>query len=244
MSAISLGRLLDRTVYKEFGDRWDDKALRLVALDYISHSSHVLGAGAGVGRVPEMNFKGIAAHVTGIDPDQRVVTNPFLDTALVGFVESAELPEENFDVVICDNVLEHVKYPDRFLRGINRCMKNNAVLVAKTPNRNHYVSAIARLTPLWFHKLYNKVRGRQTEDTFGTYYHINTEQDVARYCEDSGFAVEKLYFKEGRPEYLRVLFIFYLLGFLYERIVNSLNIFAPYRCIMVVVLRKTHSLRD
>lgn len=244
MSALSLGRFLDGTVYKDFDDRWDDKELRTVALNHITNSSRVLDVGAGIGRVPEMNFKGISAHVTGIDPDERVLTNPFLDSALVGLVETAELPEGHFDVVVCDNVFEHVKDPDRFLASINRCMKENGVLIAKTPNRNHYVSLIARLTPLWFHKFYNKRRGRQAEDTFGTYYQLNTERDVKRHCESSGLAIEKIFFKEGRPEYLRVLFIFYAVGFLYERIVNSMNIFAPYRCIMIAVLRKTHSVHD
>jgi len=33
-----------------------------------------LGAGAGI--VSQMNFKGIASRVCGIDPDERVLSNP------------------------------------------------------------------------------------------------------------------------------------------------------------------------
>jgi hypothetical protein len=43
---------------------------------------------------------------------------------------------------------------------------------------------------------------------------------------------------EGRPEYLRMMWPTYLIGLAYERLVNSAEIFAPLRILLVGQLRK------
>jgi len=45
-----------------------------------------LGAGAGI--VEEMDFRGHARRICGIDPDPRVVDSPYLDEGQVGVGES------------------------------------------------------------------------------------------------------------------------------------------------------------
>ena len=50
-----------------------------------------------------MNFKAHAKRVCGLDPDPRVVDNPYLHEAKVGLGERIPWPDGTFDV-IADNV--------------------------------------------------------------------------------------------------------------------------------------------
>src|SRR5690349_4390793 len=70
---------LDKKFYLKFSDRWDDKLLRDEILKYLNPEFVELDVGAGRGRLAEMNFKGLAKKVVGVDPDPRVKENPMLD---------------------------------------------------------------------------------------------------------------------------------------------------------------------
>jgi GT2 family glycosyltransferase len=65
-----------------------------------------------------------------------------LDRVIVGNVESLDcgLGGEEFDCVICGDVLEHLRQPDRVLRRIHSWLAPGGHLVASIPNvRNHSV---------------------------------------------------------------------------------------------------------
>jgi hypothetical protein len=119
-------------------------------------------------------------------------------------------------------------------------LKPGGRFIAKTPNRNHYVPTIARATPVRFHRLYNRLRGRNAEDTFPTYYRANSRSQIKRLAHASGLHVEALELIEGRPEYLRLTPLTYVLGIAYERIVNFTPAFASWRVLLVVELRKPY----
>jgi hypothetical protein len=55
---------------------------------------------------------------------------------------------------------------------------------------------------------------------------------------ESGLVVESCRLIEGRPEYLRQMGLLYLAGALYERIVNSTEVLASFRVILIAELRK------
>lgn len=108
----------------------------------------------------------------------------------------------------------------------------------KTPNKWHYMPTIARLTPHGFHQYVNRLRGRAEVDTFPTRYRTNTKGDVLRLATQSGLQVVNVERIEGRPEYLRMAWPLYLIGTLYERLVNSTSLLAPFRILLVGTLRK------
>jgi hypothetical protein len=56
-------------------------------------------------------------------------------------------------------------------------------------------------------------------------------------------AVERVDRVEGRPEYLRVTAPTYLAGWLYERLVNTVPVLAPFRIRLIAVLCKPQALR-
>lgn len=238
MSALTTW--LDARLYPGIASNWDDELFRTAVLKHLGPTTHLLDFGAGRGNVEQMNFKGIAGLVVGLDPEPAVFDNPFLDRAELFDIRANRipLPDASFDVVIADNVLEHVGDPLATFKEIHRVLKPGGRFLAKTPNRWHYMPLIARLTPTWFHRYYNRLRGRETIDTFPTLYRCNTDRAVRQVARACGFMVRRMEFIEGRPEYLRLFALSYLLGFLYERTVNSATWLAHCRSVMMIELRR------
>src|SRR4051812_31375895 len=174
----SLTRWLDSRLYPSYGKNWDDTLFRDLILSRVAPHHHMLDLGAGAGIVQQMNFRGIVAHVCGIDVDPRVKQNPFLDDADVAAGEKLPYPDNKFDVVIADNVVEHLPDPMAVFSEVARVLKPAGLFMFKTPNKLHYMATIARFTPHWFHRAYNRTRGRAEADTFPTCYRANTPMAV------------------------------------------------------------------
>ena len=230
----------DRTLYPDFHGNWDDSLFRNIILQNLKPDHYCLDYGAGRGIVKQMNFKGLAKHVAGVDPEEGIYGNPFLDEARQIALSDNKIPydDNTFDIVFSDNVMEHIQQPGIVLAEIIRVLKPGGVFLSKTPNKWHYMAVTARLTPTWLHKHYNKLRGREAFDTFPTAYKLNSSGAVRRYARKTGFLVQDIQFFEGRPEYLRLTTVTYLFGFVYERLVNSAAMFEPFRCVMISKLVK------
>lgn len=238
---MSLISRIDSTFYPNFRKNWDDDRFRQLILEEISHDFNVLDLGAGAGIVPQMNVKGRANKVCGVDPDPRVEYNPYLDDGRVGFGEDIPWPDNSFDFIFSDNVLEHLSEPDKVFTEVYRVLKPGGIFMAKTPNKCHYVPLIARLTPLWFHKKVVSWRGRKGEDVFPTQYRANTAGDISDHARVAGLKLDRIDYIDGRPEYLRFTFATYLLGLLYERLVSNINFLRFFRVVLVARLVKPES---
>lgn len=234
----SLVAWMDRRLYPGAGKNWDDDLFRERILASLKPEAALLDVGAGAGIVPQMNFRGRARRVCGVDPDPRVTANPHLDEGREGVGEHIPWEDGSFDVVVADNVLEHLDHPAEVFREVARVMRPGGLFLAKTPNRTHYMPLIARLTPTRFHRWVNRMRGREAEDTFPTRYRANCRADLHRLAAEVGLEVEAIELVEGRPEYMRLTAPTYALGWLYERFVNRFEFLAPMRILLVVTLRK------
>ena len=235
---------IDRTFYPDFGDNWDDLTFRMCVLAYLRPTHSALDLGAGVGKVSQMKFRGMASHVAGIDPDPRVLQNPNLDSRVVGCAERLPYENDSFDVVFSDNVFEHLPDPSAVMKEVRRVLRPEGYLLLKTPNRRHYVPTLARLTPHRFHRFVNGIRGRSEGDTFPTLYRANSAGALRRAARGAGLRVVEIRAVEGRPEYLRVWWPLYLLGLMYERAVNSLHVLEGFRVVLIAVLQKQQSSKD
>ena len=216
---------LDKKFYPDHQNNWDDQLFRERILRHLTAESVVLDIGAGAGLVQQMHFKGQAKEVLGVDPDERVLVNAHLTRGYKELGDSMPFFEDDkFDLVFCDNVLEHLSDPNPFFKEVRRVLKPGGYFLVKTPNKTHYMPLIASMTPACFHGFYNKLRGRDEQDTFPTLYRVNTKGAVRRAAEQNGFRVASISTHEGRPEYLRIFAPAYLCGIAYERVVNALGI--------------------
>jgi SAM-dependent methyltransferase len=229
---------MDQSWYPAFRQNWDDLLFREIILQILRPESMLLDLGAGAGLVKQMNFRGLAKKVCGVDLDPRVTSNPMLDEGRIANAGVIPYGDGVFDVVFSDNVLEHLEAPVKVFREVARVLKPGGAFLFKTPNKWHYMPTIARLTPHRFHRYVNRLRGRPEADTFPTLYRANTKGTVIGLATEAGMRVERLDRVEGRPEYLRMNGLTYLAGAGYERLVNASEAFAPFRILLVGTLRK------
>ncbi len=229
---------LDQGRYANFPDRWDDSLFHRFVLEHLDDSTRLLDLGAGAGIVPEMNFKDRVAKVCGVDPDPRVIDNPYLHEGREGYGESIPYEDSSFDLVICDNVLEHLENPVDVFNEVRRVLRPGGRFLAKTPNFWHYVAIGATLTPYWFHQRFNAARGRQEKDTFPTRYRANTPRDLKHIAAQSDLEMLSCMMVEGRPEYLRRWWAAYLLGTGYEMMVNSTSLLERFRVVLIGEFRR------
>jgi 2-polyprenyl-3-methyl-5-hydroxy-6-metoxy-1,4-benzoquinol methylase len=235
---MSMVKRIDRRFYPNHQKNWDDQLFRERILQVIGPQTRLLDLGAGAGILQAMNFRELAGQVCGVDLDPRVEQNPFLDEGRVAEAGEIPYPDASFDVVVADNVMEHLDHPDQVFREIARVLRPGGKLLFKTPNRSHYMPLIARLTPHRFHQWVNRLRGRHETDTFPTRYLCNSPAQVRRIAATSGLQIECLELIEGRPEYLRITTPTYLVGLAYERLVNSAPSLARFRILLVATLSK------
>jgi len=230
---------LDNSFYPGQVYNWDDVRFAKVVRDHLRNDHVLLDFGAGRGKSELFDFRGVARSVIGVDVDEDVRLNPYLDEChLMRPGKSLPLADESVDIAYCSNVLEHIQDPKQTLREICRVLKPGGLFLAKTPNRLHYAILAARCTPFWFHRWFNRKRGRNEHDTFPTVYRCNSKRQLLETVAESELQLQSLCFWEGRPEYTRVFPLMYAVGIAYERLVNSTALLAPYRAVLVAILEK------
>ncbi len=224
---------MDAKFYPTSARNWDDSLFRDRIIMKLTPESTVLDLGAGAGIVSQMDFRGHAARICGVDLDSRVEQNPFLDEGRVADGQAIPYPDASFDLVFADNVLEHLADPVSVFLEVSRVLKPGGRFLFKTPNKSHYMPLISRLTPHSFHRYVNRKRGRAEDDTFPTHYRANSRAEVARIAAAAGFTVESIELVDGRPEYLRMFAATYLAGLAYERLVNALPVLERFRVVLI-----------
>jgi SAM-dependent methyltransferase len=202
--------------------------------------ARILEVGAGADN-PTSRFLATLGDLHGIDPDPAVRNNPALSSATA--LESARYPyaDAAFDVCVSNYVLEHVAEPALHFSEVARVLKPRGVYCFRTPNRYHYVTAVARLTPHWFHVLAaNRLRNLPAEQAapHPTFYAANSRKHLRERAAAAGLAVERLRLIEKEPSYgmsSRVLFFAFMA---YERLVNATELTANLRANILGVLRR------
>jgi SAM-dependent methyltransferase len=201
----------------------------------------VLDIGAGAGELNAYDFKGRCKEMIGVDLDPRVSDNPLLDRGICCDANKLPLPDASVDFVFSVYVLEHVEDAPGFSAEVARVLKPGGEFWSITPNRLHYVPIMASLTPTKFHKWVNEKRGRDSDDTFPTYYRLNAPSHFKQHFGGAGMEKIEVTSVEVRPNYLRFALPLFLLGAAYERIVNSTDLLSRIRVNFIAGFRKTEA---
>ncbi len=186
-------------------------------------------------------FLATLGELHGVDPDAAVLQNPSLASART--LREGRFPHEDasFDLCVSNYVLEHVEDPVTHFREVARVLAPGGAYCFRTPNRYHYVTAVARLTPHWFHVLVaNRLRNLPTEegDPYPTFYAANSERQLRELGARAGLKVERLRMIEKEPSYgmrSRLLFLAFMA---YERLVNASELAAGLRVNILGVMSR------
>jgi len=173
-----------------------------------------------------ITFKGKVGQVVGIDIDNTVMGNPFLDIAHV-ILPDERLPfeDESFDLIICDWVLEHVENPTRFFKEVDRVLKPGGWFCARTPNRYGLIGLATNLVPNTLHiPLLKRLQPeRQSIDVFPTIYRANTLKKLKEFMHSDQW-LHCSYISNPEPPYVQRSYFVMVLIQLYWRLVpNSMH---------------------
>jgi len=114
-------------------------------IEGVNHSILEIGCGNG-NTLIELKKLGKASYVTGIDIVDLGQTEK-LDKFILVDIEKEELNSlnKNFDIIICADVLEHLKDPWSVLRRLKKFLKSDGILIASIPNIREYKTILSIL---------------------------------------------------------------------------------------------------
>jgi 2-polyprenyl-3-methyl-5-hydroxy-6-metoxy-1,4-benzoquinol methylase len=152
------------------------------------HFTRVLEVGCSAGGFSSQ-LKSGQVEVWGIEPNPEAaaIAQTRLDRVICSTYDEAstQLPSNHFDLVICNDVIEHMPDHDWFLRDIQTKMAPGGHLVGSLPNVRH-ITALIKLLAMkdW------PYRDEGILDR--THLRFFTKKSIERTLRDNGFEVEKL----------------------------------------------------
>lgn len=165
----------------------------MVVLDFGAGRGAQLLAGTNTYRRNLAVLKGKAKRVIGVDVDQVILDNDFLDEAHV-INDGAALPicSASIDLIVSDWVFEHVHRDPKFVATeLSRVLKPGGWICARTPNRWGYIGLGTNIVPNRLHaRILKRLQPgsyREERDVYPTAYQMNTMRAVRHLFPDDQF---------------------------------------------------------
>jgi 2-polyprenyl-3-methyl-5-hydroxy-6-metoxy-1,4-benzoquinol methylase len=152
-----------------------------------SRYSRVLEIGCGEGRFRDNLTQ--EHEYWGVEPAEPVanVASTRADRVLVGDYQEVigQIPDDYFDLVICNDVIEHMSDPDGFLQSIQSKMIHDGYLVASIPN----VRYLGNLFELLIRKDWEYKNSGVLDRTHLRFF---TKKSIERTLVGNGFLIDQL----------------------------------------------------
>ena len=155
--------------------------------------------GGSISYLPSALIESADITVVDIDDDQ-LRNNEYARAKIRGDIQTCDFSGQNFDLVVCNYVIEHIERPDKALINFASAVAPNGLVVIAAPNPHSFTGAITKYTPHWFHVWFyrgvlgNKSAGRPGTAPFRTIYHpLVSPHKLLEFCKRHGYRV--VYFK-------------------------------------------------
>lgn len=133
--------------------------------------------------------------VTGIDISKKQLDrNKRLNKKILGDIQEVRLPKNEYDLILCWDVLEHLQNPDKALENFDNSIKKNGILVLALPNVHSLKGLLTKFTPHWFHIfvyrffLGRKDAGKNDTAPFKTYLRFSiSPKAIKKFAENNDY---------------------------------------------------------
>lgn len=138
-------------------------------------------------------------YTVGIDISQEQLDrNRVIQKKIRGDLETYPLPKEEFDVVVCWDVIEHLATPTEALMSMFNATKPDGFVVLGFPNLWSFKGLATKLTPLWFHEKFYRLIMSYTGQPFKTYLRLAiSPRNLMRFATVNGLDVMYYSLVEG-----------------------------------------------
>jgi SAM-dependent methyltransferase len=178
LSSIEAGKL-EPYYYANHTRKEMHEFIPLAAKTLLDVGCHAGGFGAGLKQVRDIEVWGIEPNAAAASQSAR-----FLDHVTNGlFDESAELPENYFDVIVFNDVLEHFVDPWEALKFAHQKLARGGCLIVSLPNLLHVDNLLHLVRDRDFRYEEWGVRDK-------THLRFFTRISARRMFEECGYAVE------------------------------------------------------
>jgi SAM-dependent methyltransferase len=142
------------------------------------------------------------SDIVVVDIDERQLeNNRYAKEKILGDIESCTFPPASFDLIVCFNVIEHLKSPPAAIERFSEALKPGGLLLIGAPNPRSLSGVVTRFTPHAFHVWYYRVvlrkadAGDPGQPPFPVVYHPVVAPDaLLAYCGSLG--LETVYREE------------------------------------------------
>lgn len=152
-----------------------------------------LGCGAGANTLALFG-QDEGVQVQGLDisfPATQVYVRSTGRPALVGSGEALPLRTHSLDLVVCNDVIEHLVDPDAFMQEVRRVLRPDGHLVLSTPNLAAWFNRLALLAgfqPAFSEVSFRRIFGRPGSDVVG-HLRLYTPRALLPFLDFHGFRV-------------------------------------------------------
>ena len=160
---------------------------RLLELALVDQPRRALDVGCSSGYLARrLVERGVRVVGVELDPRAADEARSICDEVLVGDVEAMELPfeHESFDVVLCGDLVEHLRDPGAALGRLRPLLRPGGRLVLTTPNVANWAIRLSLLGGRW------RYTDRGILDR--THVHLFTRKTLVEAIESAGYRVLEL----------------------------------------------------
>lgn len=177
-------------VYIRSLDQQEDNNSLLALANHVPHHAKVLDLGCGAGALGQLLSQQKHCTVDGVtlSDEEASLAQPYYRDLLVADLEQLNLTEaftgRQYDCIVCADVLEHLKQPERILAACQGLLAPQGQLLISIPN--------AAYSGLLLELMHGEFRYRAEGLLDRTHLRFFTRQSLIRFLTEQGWAIQTL----------------------------------------------------
>lgn len=165
----------------------DHRTSLSVIADLVTPNARVLDLGMGSGALGKhlQQTKGVVIDGVTLNPEEAALAKAVYRRALVADLDTADLATlleyDAYDVIVCADVFEHLKFPEKLLAQLRRLLKPQGRLLSSVPNAG-YCGLVAEL-------MLGEFRYREEGLLDATHLRFFTHRSLTRWFNSHGWQI-------------------------------------------------------